>query len=138
MFLAAAAIATLLGYPSDAKLLIIHADDLGMTHSVNAASIKALDSGAINSASIMVPTPWFSEIAEYARKHPEADLGLHLTLTSEWSAYRWRPITSKASLLDDSGYFYSTEDAAAAHIDPSDAEAEIRAQIDRARSAGIQ
>ncbi|PYQ60938.1 MAG: hypothetical protein DMF58_06555, partial [Acidobacteria bacterium] len=127
-----------LGYPSDAKLLIIHADDLGMTHSVNAASIKALDSGAINSASIMVPTPWFSEIAEYARKHPEADLGLHLTLTSEWSGYRWRSITSKASLLDNSGYFYSTEDAAATHIDPSDAEAEIRAQIDRARAAGIQ
>ena len=134
-------VAERLGYPRDAKLLIVHADDLGMAHSVNAASIKALESGAINSASIMVPTPWFSEIAEYARKHPQADLGLHLTLTSEWSGYRWGPVVSKhrvPSLLDDSGYFYLTEEAAAAHIDPSEAEAEIRAQVDRARAFGIQ
>jgi len=146
MLLAAAVIATLslverLGYPRDAKLLIVHADDLGMAHSVNAASIKALESGAINSASIMVPTPWFSEIAEYAKKHPQADFGLHLTLTSEWSGYRWGPIVSAQrvpSLLDDTGYFYLTEDAAAARIDPIDAEAEIRAQVERARAFGIQ
>src|ERR1041384_99018 len=62
-----------LGYPRDAKLLIIHADDLGMAHSVDAATMKAFESGAISSGSIMVPCPWFGEIAAYARQHPEAD-----------------------------------------------------------------
>src|SRR5258708_2253883 len=72
-----------LGYPKDTKLLILHGDDLGMSHSVNAATIYGMERGSANSASIMVPTPWFPEIAAYARAHPTADLGLHLTFTSE-------------------------------------------------------
>jgi hypothetical protein len=84
-----------LGYSPDAKLLIVHADDLGMAHSVNAASIKAFETGMVNSGSIMVPCPWLPEIAAYARKFPEADLGLHLTLTSEWNLFRWGPVLSK-------------------------------------------
>ena len=130
-----------LGYPPDAKLLIVHADDLGMSHSINRASIKGLESGLVSSASIMIPCPWLPEIADYARKHPEADLGLHLTLTSEWTRYRWGPILPKErvpSLLDTNGYFYLTETEAAAHIDPKEAEAEIRAQIARAKLLGIQ
>lgn len=130
-----------LGYPPDAKLLIVHADDLGMAHSINKASIKGLESGLVSSGSIMIPCAWLPEIAAYARKHPEADLGLHLTLTSEWSLYRWGPVLAKErvpSLLDSSGYLYPTETEAAAHIDPKEAEAEIRAQIARARSLGIQ
>ena len=130
-----------LGYPKDAKLLIVHADDLGMSHSINAASIKGLESGLVSSASIMIPCPWLPEIAAYARAHPEADLGLHLTLTSEWSLYRWGPVlpkTSVPSLLDQSGYLYHLEDEAAAHMDIKEAEAEIRAQIARARQLGIQ
>ena len=104
-----------LGYPPGAKLLIVHADDLGMAHSVDAASVKAFESGLVTSGTIMVPCPWFPEIAAYARSHPEADLGLHLTLTSEWSLYRWGPVLSKeraASLFDESGYLYLTEDVA--------------------------
>src|SRR6266850_2121753 len=130
-----------LGYPRDAKLLIVHADDLGAAHSINSASIKALESGLVSSASIMVPCPWLPEIAAYARAHPEADLGLHLTLTSEWSLYRWGPVLGKErvpSLLDSSGYLYPLEDEAAAHMDIKEVEAEIRAQIARARALGIQ
>lgn len=130
-----------LGYPRDAKLLIVHADDLGMAHSVNAATIKGLESGLVNSGSIMVPCPWFSEIATYARSHPKADLGLHLTLTSEWTTYRWGPVLSKdrvTSLLDKTGFLYLTESEAASHVNTQEVEAEIRAQIERARSFGIE
>ncbi|MFN2533039.1 MAG: polysaccharide deacetylase family protein [Pyrinomonadaceae bacterium] len=130
-----------LGYPADAKLLIVHADDLGMAHSVNLASIEGLESGLVTSASIMIPCPWLPEIATYARNHPQADLGLHLTLTSEWTLFRWGPVLPKEqvpSLFDNTGYFYSTETEAAAHINPKEAEAEIRAQIARAKALGIQ
>jgi len=130
-----------LGYPADAKLLIVHGDDLGMAHSVDAASIKAFESGLASSGSIMVPCPWLPEIAAYARSHPEADLGLHLTLTSEWSSYRWGPVSSKdhvPSLLDRNGYLPLTESEAASQAKAAEVEAEIRAQIDRARAFGIK
>jgi predicted glycoside hydrolase/deacetylase ChbG (UPF0249 family) len=112
-----------------------------MAHSVNAATIKGFESGLVNSGSIMVPCPWFSEIATYARANPQADLGLHLTLTSEWTSFRWGPVTSKdrvSSLLDKNGYFHLTESEAAAKADPKEVEMEIRAQIERARAFGIQ
>lgn len=130
-----------LGYSRDAKLLIVHADDLGMAHSINAATIKAFESGLVNSGSIMIPCPWLPEIAAYARAHPEADLGLHLTLTSEWSLYRWGSVLPRdqvSSLFDPTGYLYPTESEAAARINVKEAEAEIRAQIARAKSLGIQ
>src|SRR5437763_14316591 len=76
-------VAERLGYPADSKLLIIHADDLAVAHSVDAASFDALDKNAVTSASVMVPCPWLNEVAAYAKDHPNADLGLHLTLTSE-------------------------------------------------------
>src|SRR5579859_2900875 len=129
-----------LGYPGDAKLLIVHADDVGMTHSVNAATIQALENGAVNSASIMVPCPWFPEIADYAKSHPDVDFGLHLTLTSERVFYRWGPAAPRdkvASLVDENGYFWH-DWTPATHIDPKEAEMEIRAQIDRAYAMGIR
>ncbi len=138
---AAQTLAERLGYARDAKLLIVHADDLGAAHSVDAASTKAFASGLVNSGSIMVPCPWFPEIADYARSHPAADLGLHLTLTSEWKLYRWGAVLPKdrvPTLFDDAGYLYPTEQEAAAHIDAQEVEAEIRAQIARARAYGIQ
>jgi len=130
-----------LGYPPDAKLLIVHGDDLGMAHSVNAATEKALASGLVTSGSIMVPCPWFPEIASYARAHADADLGLHLTLTSEWKFYRWGPVTAKdrvATLLNSEGFLYPTESEAAAHADPREVESEIRAQVERARAFGVR
>ncbi len=136
---ATASLAERLGYSRDAKLLIVHADDLGMTHAVNAASIQGLESGLVSSASMMVPCPWFPEIADYARNHRDADLGLHLTLTSERVYLRWGPVASKEkvpSLLDPAGYFFH-DWSAGTHINPKEAELEIRAQIERAYAMGV-
>src|SRR5215207_8944062 len=134
-------IAERLGYPRDANLLIVHAYVLGMPPSVNAATIKAFETGLVNSGSIMVPCPWLSEIAAFARANPQADLGLHLTLTSEWTSFRWGPVSSRdrvSSLLDNDGYFRLTESEAAEQADPKQVELEITAQIERARALGIQ
>jgi chitin disaccharide deacetylase len=133
-------VAERLGYPSDSKLLIVHADDLAVAHSVDTASFDALDKNAVTSASVMVPCPWLNEVAAYAKEHPNADLGLHLTLTSEWKIYRWGPVESKdkvPSLLDSSGYLWPETAPAAQNIKPEEAEREIRAQIERAIAAGI-
>jgi chitin disaccharide deacetylase len=129
-----------LGYPAGTKLLIVHADDLGFSHSVDAATIKALESGSVTSASLMVPCPWFPEMADYAKAHPEVDFGLHLTLTSERTFYRWGPVASRdqvATLLDATGYFRQdwTESTV---IDPAQVEIELRAQIDRAYAMGLK
>ena len=134
-------IAERLGYPAASKLLILHADDLGAAHSVNAASFEALDKGDISSASIMVPTPWIAEVAAYARAHPTADLGLHLTITSEWDTYRWgsiAPTDKVASLLDSSGTFPRESDVVAKNAKPLEVERELRAQIERALAMGIR
>jgi len=111
-------VAERLGFGRDAKLLIVHADDVGMTHAVNAATIKALESGAVNSASIMVPCPWFPEIATMPKRIPTWDFGLHLTLTSERVYYRWGPVAPRdrvASLVDENGYFWHDWTAADTH-----------------------
>lgn len=133
-------IAERLGYPADSKLLIIHADDLAVAHSEDTASFDALNKGAATSASIMVPCPWLTEVADYAKAHPDADLGLHLTLTSEWKTYRWGPVASKdtvPSLLDPDGYLWPETGPAVQHIKADEAEREIRAQIERAMALGI-
>jgi predicted glycoside hydrolase/deacetylase ChbG (UPF0249 family) len=133
-------IAERLGYPADSKLLIIHADDLAVAHSEDAASFDALDQRAVTSASIMIPCPWLLEVAAYAKAHPDADLGLHLTLTSEWKNYRWGPVASKdqvPSLLGATGYLYPDTPQAVGALKPAEVEREIRAQIDRAIALGI-
>src|SRR5258708_820455 len=133
-------VAERLGYPADSKLLIVHADDLAVAHSVDTASFDALDKKAISSASIMVPCAWLTEVAFYAKNHPDADLGLHLTLTSEWKVDRWGPVESTdkvTSLLDPSGYLWPETLPAARNLKPEEAEREIRAQIDRAIALGI-
>src|SRR5215831_4258893 len=129
-----------LGYPRDAKLLILNADDLAVSHSENIASFAALDQRFITSATVMVPCPWFTEVAAYAKAHHAIDLGLHLTLTSEWPTYRWGPVSPRAlvpSLVGPDGYFYSSVPDFAKHAKLDEVEAEIRAQIERARSMGL-
>lgn len=130
-----------LGHPPDARLIVIHADDLGMAHSVNRATFEALEQGWITSASILVPCPWFPEVARWARAHPEADLGIHLALTSEWTGLRWRPLSAAEqvpSLLDADGYLPLVESTVAQRALPQEAERELRAQIERAKAAGIR
>jgi predicted glycoside hydrolase/deacetylase ChbG (UPF0249 family) len=133
-------IAERLGHPADAKLLIIHADDLGVAHSVNAVSLDALDKGIISSASAMIPTPWITEVAAYARTHPNADIGLHLTITSEWETYRWgsvAPADKVPSLLEPDGTFPRDVAKVATTAKPGEVERELRAQVDRALAIGI-
>ena len=130
-----------LGYPRDAKLLILNADDLAVSHSEDVASFAALDQKLITSATVMVPCPWFTEVAVYAKAHPEADLGLHLTLTAEWETYRWGPIASRAlvsSLVGSDGNFYASPEDVAKHAKLNEVETEIRAQIERAKAMGIE
>ncbi|MCC6459103.1 MAG: polysaccharide deacetylase family protein [Saprospiraceae bacterium] len=129
-----------LGYPADTKLLILHADDLGVAHSENQASFSALLAGPVNSASIMVPCPWLPEVARFARAMPKLDLGLHLTLTSEWRDYKWSstaPRDSVSSLVDSLGYFYDNCADMAKHARLGDIERELRAQIKKALAMGI-
>src|ERR1700728_1528665 len=129
-----------LGYPPGTKLLVVHADDLGETHAVNAAALKALAGGTINSASMMVPCPWFPEIADYAKSHPDADFGLHLTLTSERVYYRWgsvAPADKVPSLVDLNGYFHHDWEEGQ-HINAKEVDVELRAQIERALAMGVR
>src|SRR5690348_9786963 len=116
-----------LGYPADAKLLIINADDLAVAHSEDVATFAALDKKLVSSATVMVPCPWFTEVAAYAKSHPQADLGLHLTLTSEWDTYRWGPVAPRAlvpSLVGPDGFFYADTDSVAKHARPDEVEIE--------------
>ena len=129
-----------LGYPAGTKLIVVHADDLGETHAVDAAAIKAIEGGTINSASLMVACPWFPEMADYAKAHPDADFGLHLTLTSERVYYRWGPVAPRdkvPSLVDANGYFHHDWEQNE-HINAKEVEIELRAQIERALAMGVR
>jgi predicted glycoside hydrolase/deacetylase ChbG (UPF0249 family) len=130
-----------MGYKKSDKLLMIHADDIGMCHSVNVATIEAMEKGVVTSASIMVPCPWFPEIAEYCRKNPDADYGLHLTLTSEWRSYRWRPLQSRQQapgLYDKEGFIHRSVEDTVKYASADEVEREMRLQVARALEFGIK
>ena len=129
-----------LGYKPTDRILIINGDDVGMCHTGNLAAIDSLENGLMTSATIMVPCPWFTEIARYATAHPEKDFGIHLCHTSEWQTYRWGPVAPKSSvpgLLDPDGYLWRDESQMWSHASPEQAEIEARAQIKMALAAGI-
>ncbi|MGA2131708.1 MAG: polysaccharide deacetylase family protein [Bryobacteraceae bacterium] len=133
-------VAERLGYPANAKLLSIHADDLAVSQAQDGASFAALDSHAASSASIMAPCPWLTEVAAYAKTHPDADLGLHLTLTSEWHNYRWGPVASRdhvPGLLGPDGNLWPDVPFVTQHATAGEVEKEIRAQVQRALQVGI-
>ena len=131
----------LLGYPASTKLLIIHGDDMGLSHSTNAAVIKAFENGGITSGSVMVPCPWAPEIAAYVKAHPGLDVGIHFTLNAEWKYYKCGgvlPSCDIPSLLNKEGKFYPDLQQVALHARPEEVEKELRAQIDRAIAQGIR
>jgi predicted glycoside hydrolase/deacetylase ChbG (UPF0249 family) len=122
-----------------AKRVVIHEDDVGMSHGANAAFVELSRLGTCSSGSVMVPCPWFPEAVAIARADPGLDLGAHLTLTSEQTPYRWRPLTApprSAGLTDELGYFWQ-DVPRARRADPAAVEAELRAQVDTALAAGI-
>jgi predicted glycoside hydrolase/deacetylase ChbG (UPF0249 family) len=130
-----------LGYEKKDKLLIIHADDIGLNHSTNSAVINAFKNGYINSGSIMVPAPEFEAFATFAKNNPQYDLGLHITFTSEWPNLRWGGVLPKkviSSLLDKDGFFHLTSADFAKNAKLDEVELEFRAQIERAIESGIK
>jgi hypothetical protein len=130
-----------LGHPRSTRLLVIHADDVGMSHSVNRASFAAVTERAVSSASILVPCPWFAEVATWAKDQSEADLGIHLALNSEWSTLRWGPLLGAQtvpSLVDEAGYLPLLTPPVAQRARPDEAERELKAQVEKARAAGIR
>jgi predicted glycoside hydrolase/deacetylase ChbG (UPF0249 family) len=129
-----------LGHPASSRLLVIHADDFGMSHSVNRATALAFEKEWITSASIMVTCPWFPEVVTFAKRHPDACLGLHLTLNSEWTGFRWGPVASRhsvSSLLDADGYLPLLETEVVEKARIEEVGIELSAQIEKALAAGI-
>ena len=129
-----------LGLSSGDRAVIIHADDLGMCQATLLGLEELLEAGVVSSGAIMVPCPWFRAAARFAAEHPRADLGVHLTLTSEWKTYRWGPVSTSdpaSGLLDGEGYFPATARAVQETADPAAVAREIEAQIARAAAAGI-
>ena len=130
-----------LGYPENTKLLIIHADDAGLSHSENQATIKALQNGSVNSYSIMVPCAWFFEMATFAKNNPQFDYGIHLTLTCEWENYKFGPVlpvSEVSSLVDQNGYFYKTRADFKNNAKPEEVKKELTAQIEKALQFGLE
>jgi chitin disaccharide deacetylase len=120
--------------------LVIHADDVGMCHGANQAFVELSHAGTITSGSVMVPCPWFPELAEVAAADASLDVGVHLTLNAEKAHYRWRPVSNPSAasgLVDDDGYLWHRVAQVREAAHPDAVEEEWRAQIDRALRTGI-
>ena len=133
----------LLGYPADARLLIVNADDLGMCNAINEAIFLSLKTGVVNSTSLMVPCPWALHAMHLLHENADVPFGVHLTVICEATNYTWRPLTPEEkvpSLLDESGNLYSLENIqgflARAKLD--ELEMEFRAQIEAVLAARLK
>jgi chitin disaccharide deacetylase len=128
-----------LGFNQGDRVVIVHADDVGMCHATVPAFFELAAGGLVSAGSVMVPCPWFRQAAAEACRHPQADLGIHLTLTSEWENYRWGPVANcdhTSGLADASGCFYRAPSLMKSP-DPQVVLQEMRSQVRRARDAGI-
>ncbi len=133
----------LLGHPTDARLLIVNADDFGMCHGQNLGAIRSITEGLVSSCSLMAPTPWCLHAAEFLRRHPDVSFAVHLTIVSEYRYYRWGPLAPAAevpSLVDESGYFFGDDrfDHILEAADIGELETEFRAQIEAVSTLGLQ
>lgn len=129
-----------LGYGPDDRLVIFHADDVGMCHGSNQAFLALSAAGIVQTGSVMVPCPWAPELLQWCQRDPGLDIGVHLTLTSEWSGYRWGPISRReptSGLLDAEGYFPHRVEGLQAQLNVAAAVSEMQAQIERVQQAGI-
>jgi hypothetical protein len=134
---------SLLGYPDDARLLIINADDFGMCHSTNAAIIRTITEGVVQSTTLMVPCPWALHAMRLLRENPAIAFGVHLTAIGDGYDYRWRPLTARdkvPSLVDESGYFYNFDRMPEffAQVNLHELEVEWRAQIEAVLAANLK
>jgi predicted glycoside hydrolase/deacetylase ChbG (UPF0249 family) len=128
-----------LGFSAQDRVVIIHADDVGMCAATIDAFFELATCGLISAGSVMVPCPWFPAVAAGCRSQAELDVGVHLTLTSEWDGYRWGPLSTRdpaSGLLDEEGYFYRNQDQWRS-VDPQAVRGEVEAQVDRAAVAGL-
>ena len=121
-----------------AKYLIVNADDYGMCNAANQAVAELFEGGYLKSATIMMPCPTARDAVEFSNAHPEHAIGIHLTMTSEWGDYRWKPLTNGKSLIDEEGFMWHESDQVEKNATYEDLEAEIRAQIDLAHSWGMK
>jgi hypothetical protein len=129
-----------LGLATDDRVVILHADDVGMCQASLIAFADLVDFGLLSSGATMVPCPWFPAVAAYCRRQPSVDLGVHLTLTSEWELYRWGPISTRdpaSGLLDEEGYLHRRSEGTQAHADSAAVQHELEAQLARALASSI-
>lgn len=129
-----------LGFAPDARLVIFHADDVGMCHGSNRAYVDLHDAGILKTGSLMAPCPWSPEMLTICAQRPDLDIGVHLTLNCEWPNYRWGPVSTRAwesGLVDETGCFWPHPTVTAANLVPAAALLELRAQIELVRSAGV-
>jgi predicted glycoside hydrolase/deacetylase ChbG (UPF0249 family) len=130
-----------LGFPKEKKVLILHADDMGMCPEANEAGSRQLESDEIQSSAVMIPCPSSPAFAQWYKAHPEEDIGIHLTLTSEWKTHRWGPVSAPAEvpgLIDPEGFLWHSVPQVVIHAKPKEIDKEIRSQIEKAISLGIQ